>query len=80
MRSEAKELYTHTKNRFEEDLKRIQECGKSIIAVRQVVKSSIDLYITDYCSKDTKPQDIFTEEDFQIVSDKIHEEIIQNEL
>jgi hypothetical protein len=81
MKVEAKELYVYTKNFFMKDLQRISPtCISPIIATRQVVKKAIDLYIKEYCSKDTKPEDIFSGEDFQEVSNKICEEIINNKL
>lgn len=81
MTAEAKELYFHIKNRFEEDLQRISPtCVSPIVAVRQVVKKAIDNYIIDYSSKGTKSEDIFTSEDFKEVSNKICDEIMNNSL
>jgi hypothetical protein len=79
--AEAKELYFFTKNHFIKNLKRITPFSAApIIAVRQTVKKAMNKYILDYCSKGTKYEDVFTEEDFQNVSSKIHQEIMSNEL
>jgi hypothetical protein len=81
MQAEQKELYTHTKNRFEKELQRISpNCVAPLIASRQVVKKAIDLYIKDCCSAETKIEDIFSEEDFQAVSRRIYDEIMKGEL
>jgi hypothetical protein len=81
MKEEQKELYFFTKSQFEEELKRISPtCVSPIIAVRQVVKKAIYKYINDHCTKDTNPEDIFSNEDFYAVSDKICDEIIEGNL
>ena len=78
MLEEQKELYFFTKDHFKENLKRIRPtCVAPLIAVRQVVKKAIYKYIADYCSKDVDPYDVFTEEDFQEVSKKICDEIME---
>ncbi len=78
---EQKELYYYTKSRFNEELKRISPtCVSPIIATRQVVKKAIDLYIKDCCSAGTKIEDIFSGEDFQVVSKRIRDEIMDNRL
>jgi len=77
----AKELYFHTKNQFMNQLERISpDCVSPIMVVRQVVKKAMNKYIIDYCSVGTKFEDIFSEGDFQEVSNKINEEIMNNEL
>ena len=78
---EGKELYFYAKNRFLNELERISPtCISPIIAIRQVVKKAIDQYIIDYCSRDTKAENIFSGDDFREVSNKINEEIMNNEL
>jgi len=79
--AEAKELYSYTKNQFIEELEKISPDSVSvIIAVRQIVKKAIDKYILDYCSKGINPESIFSGEDFQEVSWKIHDEIMNGGL
>jgi len=79
MLNEQKELYFYTKDRFEEELSRISStCVSPVIAVRQVVKKAIDKYISDHCSVETKAEDIFSQEDFHAVSNKIHNEIVNS--
>jgi len=81
MEAEQKELYFFTKSQFEEELKRISPtCVSPLIAVRQVVRPAIYKYIEDYCTLDTEPLDIFSEEDFQSVCRKIYDEIMEGEL
>ena len=81
MSVEARELYLHTKNFYIEELKKISpECISPIIIIRQIVKKAIDKYIIDYCTKETNPKDIFSQDDFKQVSDKLYEEIMNNEL
>lgn len=78
MKAEARELYVYTKDHFTAELNRITPtCISPIIATRQVVKKAIHKYVADYCSKDTKPEDIFSEDDFQTVSNKICDEIME---
>ena len=79
--AEAKELYFYTKDHFIENLERITPFSAApIIAVRQTIKKAIDKYIIDYCSKGTNPENIFSQEDFQIVSNKLYEEVMSGEL
>jgi hypothetical protein len=81
MQAEAKELYVYTKDQFINELKRISpECISPLIVVRRIVKKAIDKYIIDYCSKGTNPEDIFSQEDFQEVSKKLYEEVMNNTL
>jgi len=81
MIAEQKELYNYTKGKFEEELKKISpDCVSPIIAVRQVVKKAIARYIKDNCSIGVKPVDVFSHDDFQEVSNKINNEIMNNEL
>lgn len=78
MLQEQKELYTYIKDHFIEDLKRISsECVAPLIAVRQVVKKSMESYCKNYCTVVDNP---FAQEDFQNVSIKIYKEIMKNEL
>jgi len=78
MLAEQKELYFHTKNHFKKELKKISpECISPLIAVRQIVKKAIEKYINDYCTKDAQ---VFSEEDFQEVSNRLYNEIINGEL
>lgn len=78
MKAEQKELYVYTKDRYEEQLKRISpDCVAPLIAVRQVVKKAIDQYCKDYCTNNENP---FSQEDFQAVSNKIHDEIMNHEI
>jgi hypothetical protein len=78
MLAEQKELYNYTKDHFENDLKLIwPTCCSPIIAIRQVVKKAIEKYIIDYCDKDTNPLEIFSENDFQEVSNKIYNELME---
>lgn len=63
MLAEQKELYFHIKSVYRNELKSISPtCVSPIIAVRQVVKKAIDKYINDYCTKNTNPLEIFTED------------------
>ena len=81
MKSESRELYVFTKDHFENNLNLIHpDCVAPLIAVRQVVNKAMDKYIKDYCGAGTKKEDIFSQEDFQEVSNKIYEEIINEEL
>jgi len=81
MLQEQKELYFFTKLKFEGELKKISPtCVSPIIAVRQIVKKAIYLYIKDHCSIRVKPIEVFSHEDFQEVSNKIYNEIMNNEL
>jgi len=81
MEAEQKELYFFTKSQYEEELKNISPtCVSPIIATRQVVKSAIYKYLKDYCTNDIKPIDIFSNEDFYAVSDKICDEIMEGNL
>ena len=81
MIAEQKELYFFIKDKFEEELKKISpDCVSPIIAVRQVVKKAIARYIKNHCSIGVKPIDIFSHEDFQEVSNKIYNEIIEGKL
>jgi len=81
MKDKQKELYNYTKGKFEGELKKISpDCVSPIIAVRQVVKKAIARYIKDNCSIGVKPIDVFSHEDFQDVSNKICNEIMNNEL
>ena len=78
---EGKELYFHTKNVFIDELEKVSPDSVSvIIVVRQIVKKAIDKYILDYCSGGTNPENIFSGEDFQGVSWKIHDEIMNGGL
>lgn len=74
MKTESRELYLYTKNEFKEDLKQITpDCVSPIIAVRKVVKEAIN----DYIKWNATPgDDIFSQEDFMEVSNKIYNEII----
>ena len=74
MQAEQKELYFFTKDHFQEGLKRISPtCVSPLIAVRQTVKKAIDKYCFDYCTNNESP---FSQEDFQAVSNKIYNEIM----
>jgi hypothetical protein len=78
MIEEQKKLYFFTKNHFSEQLERISPtCISPMIAVRQVVKKAIYQYINDYCTKDTNPEAIFSQDDFLQVSNKIYNEIME---
>mgnify|MGYP000959962374 FL=1 len=78
MKAEQKELYFYTKDHYEEQLKRISpECVAPLIAVRQVVKKAIEQYCIDYC---TNNEDPFSQEDFHAVSNKIYNEIMDQEV
>ncbi|MDD4779221.1 MAG: hypothetical protein PHT02_01265 [Tissierellia bacterium] len=72
MKAEARELYVYIKDRFEKELSKIL-----IISVRKVVKKAIDRYCKDCC---TNNGNLFSEEDFQEVVNKIYKEIMNNEL
>mgnify|MGYP007112084845 CR=1 FL=1 len=75
MQAEQKELYVYTTDHYAENLNRISpECVAPLIAVRQTVKMAIESYIKNYCTDDP-----FTQNDFQTVSNKIHEEIMKGE-
>jgi len=78
---EGKELYFHTKNVFLEELEKISpDCISPIIVIRQIVKKAMDKYIIDHCSRDTKVEEIFTESDFQNVSNKLYNEVMTKDL
>lgn len=78
MKAEQKELYFYTKDHYIEQLKRISpECVAPLIAVRKVVKKAIDKYCIDYCTNKENP---FSPEDFQAVSNKICDEILNREV
>ena len=80
---EAKELYFYTKGTKEtaEKLEKISpSCVAPLIATRKVVKTAMQNYIREYCTYNTKIEDIFSEKDFQEVSKKIHSEIMAGEL
>lgn len=80
-KAEQQELYNYTKDQFAEKLSRISpNCVSPIIVVRQTVKSAINKYIIDYCTMDTKAEDIFSQEDFQEVSNRLYQEIMEGEL
>lgn len=81
MKAEQKELYFYAKDHFADKLNRIKpECVSPIIAVRQTVKTAMEQYIKEYCTNCTKIEDIFSEDDFQTVCNKIHYEIMKGEL
>ena len=81
MKAEAKELYFYTKDHFENDLNRIHsDCVSPLIEVRKVINKAMDKYIKDYCETGAKKEDIFSQEDFTEVSNKIHDEIMNDEL
>ena len=81
MTEEGKELYFHTKNVFLEELEKISpDCISPIIVIRQIVKKAMDKYIIDYCGRDTKVEEIFTESDFQNVSNKLYNEVMTKDL
>ena len=81
MKAGIRELYVFTKDHFEKDLNRISpSCVSPIIAVRKVVKNAMQEYIKNYCGKDTKIEDVFSQDDFLEVSNKIRDEIMNNEL
>lgn len=78
MLAEQKELYFHTKNIFENELKQVSaDCVSPIIAVRQIVRKAIERYCVDYCTNEESP---FSEEDFKEVSKKLYNEIMNDEL
>lgn len=78
MKPEAKELYFYTKDRFENELSKISpSCVSPIIAIRKVVKKSILQYVNKYCEPNCNPLNIFSEEDFQEVSNKIYTELME---
>lgn len=80
MKAEARELYVYTKDQFQEELSALNECGKSIIGIRQVVNKAMRKYVIDHCSNGTKFEDIFSTEDFKEVSNKIYEDMVNSEL
>lgn len=78
MKAEARELYVYTTDHFAKEIERIHpDCVAPLIATRQVVKKAIHQYVSDYCEKGADPLTIFSEEDFQTVSNQIHKEIIE---
>lgn len=84
MQAEQKELYFYTKDHFEAELNRISpECVSPLIVVRQIVKKAITEYCKNYCEKGHDPfksETPFSPEDFQEVSNKIYNEIMNGEL
>ena len=77
MKAEARELYVFTTDHFEKDIQRIKpDCVAPLMAVRQTVNKAMDKYIKDYCEAGSKKEDIFSQEDFLEVSNKIYDEII----
>jgi len=81
MEAEQKELYYYVKDHFEEELKRISpSCVSPIIATRQVVGMAIEKYIKNYCGSEEVAYEIFSQEDFQAVSHKIRDEIMEGSL
>lgn len=78
MLQEQKELYNYTTNHFENELSKISKsCISPIIEIRKVVKKSMLQYIKDYCNNVTKIEDIFSEDDFKQVSEKIYNNIME---
>ena len=81
MLAEQKELYNFTKDHFITDLQKISKtCVSPLILIRQTVKKSIDKYIIDYCSNGTKPEEIFSHDDFLQVSETIYNDIMTDNL
>lgn len=80
MKAEQQELYNFVKNQCSEELSRIKpESCSPIIAIRVVVKHAIDKYLKQYCSLDIKPEDVFSSEDFQAVSNRLYTDITGND-
>lgn len=78
LENEAQELAVHIKDSSLEEVKRIcPTLAEPIITIRGIVKRSIDKYVIDYCTGGESP---FSETDFQQVSEKICEEVKNNEL
>lgn len=89
---EGKELYFYTKDHFSSELsstaaeiasypaeesKEMASTLAHIVNIRGLVKRSIDKYVIDYCTNSETP---FSEEDFQQVSEKICQEVQNNDL
>ena len=78
LESLAKELAYHIKDSSIEEVKRVcPTMAEPIVTIRQIVKRSIDQYVKDYCTNGESP---FLGADFQQVSEKICEEVKNNEL
>ena len=76
MKDEQKELYFYTMGEFDSEINKLNKSMVApIIVIRQTVKKAMEKYITEYCSKNTKIEDIFSEEDFKIVCDRIYNEL-----
>ena len=76
MKTEQKELYVYTKDHFSNDMGKIsKECVDPLVAVRQVVKRAMEKYVKDYCGTGTKIEEVFSEEDFQTVSNRLYNEL-----
>lgn len=78
MKAEQDELYFYTKEHFKEELSKVSHtCISPQIAVRQIVKEAIYKYVGEYCHKKINPEDIFSNEDFVTVSQRIYDEIVE---
>ena len=78
MKAEARELYLYATDHFAKDIERIHpDCVSPLIATRQVVKKAICQYVSEYCEKGADPLSVFSEEDFQVVSNQIYQEIME---
>ena len=80
MKAEARELYVYTIDHYEKDIQRIRTgCAAPLPEVRRVVKKAMDKYILDYCGTETEVEDIFSQEDFEEVSQEIFSELKEEE-
>lgn len=78
MKAETRELYVYTTDHYKESIQRISpDCVAPLIAVRQVVNKAMNKYILDYCETGAKKEDIFSQDDFIEVSNKIYNEIME---
>ena len=75
---EQRELYLYTKDTFNNELENISPaCVSPLICTKRIVKRAIERYEKWYGSKDSN---IFSNDDFLKVSEKIYNEIINNNL
>lgn len=78
MTMEARELYVYTVDHFADDIKQIRPtCVAPLVAVRQVVQRAMIICLKEYCSYIGNLEDntVFSEGDYQAVSNKICEEL-----
>ena len=79
MTAEARELYVYTTNHFEKEINKISPNSVApMIAIRQTVKKAMQKYVTEYCSIDSKLEDVFSENDFAQVCEQIYNDITNN--